>query len=80
MFDPVIEPDKVPYLASSIVTLLKRALTSESLLLSLASAEYHCKEIKAIVPRIANIVTTTISSTNVKAFFVLLIIRIKVKK
>jgi hypothetical protein len=36
------------------------------LLVFLASAEYHCKEINAIVPRIARIVITTISSTNVE--------------
>ena len=41
---------------------------SLSLVESLASLEYHCSEIKAIVHRIASIVITTISSTRVNAF------------
>ena len=61
-------------LTNSIFILSVRLLMFVILLLSLASAEYPERDIKAIVPRIANIVITTISSTNVKAFFVLLII------
>jgi hypothetical protein len=41
----------------------------------LASQVFHCNEINAIVPSIANIVITTISSTNVNAFFVLFIVK-----
>ena len=41
---------------------------SESLALSLAEDEYPEKDKKAIVPRIARIVMTTISSRRVKAF------------
>jgi hypothetical protein len=38
---------------------------SETLALSLALFEYHCKLTNAIVHNMANIVITTISSTNV---------------
>jgi hypothetical protein len=44
---------------------------------SLASLEYQLKEINHIVQRIANIVITTISSTNVKAFIFCLFINFK---
>jgi hypothetical protein len=38
---------------------------SETLAESLADVLYHCKLTNAIVPKMANIVITTISSTNV---------------
>jgi hypothetical protein len=43
--------------------------TSVNLLESLAWAEYHWSDIKAIVHRIARIVITTISSTSVNQDF-----------
>ena len=49
---------------SSEVLILEISLV---LTLSLASFEYHCNDINAIVHRIARIVITTISSTKVKA-------------
>jgi hypothetical protein len=50
------------------------------LLVFLASLLYHCKDIKAIVPKIASIVITTISSTKVNAFLVFFIKKEKIRK
>jgi hypothetical protein len=47
---------------------------SEILVESLASLLNHCSDIKDIVHRIAKIVITTMSSTNVNAFLFIIII------
>jgi len=49
---------------------------SEILAESLDCSEYHCNEINAIVQRIANIVITTINSTNVNPFLFIIIFKI----
>ena len=46
---------------------------SDILTLSLADSLYHCKLTNAIVPKMANIVITTIYSTNVNPSFCLLV-------
>jgi hypothetical protein len=42
--------------------------TSDILFVSLASLAYHCKEVNAIVHRMAKMVITTMSSTRVNHF------------
>gem|GEM_PF-1093796 len=76
----VIETDSVGsgYFHQSILNssrLVLILLMSETLALSLALFEYHCKLINAIVHNMANIVITTISSTNVNpCFFIFFIV------